>query len=194
MNIWLCFWTAISGSGNSVSMLWPWLVRAGFFSLLLAVLSSAGMLLRRSDMPITFAWVRSTTRLLRAYVAAFLSQTLRKKSSGLVRIAPLLFLGTVTAMLAVTLYASYRNPGNSKIVELHNVKVLRDIGRYDYWFQSEDGTKFYSTFCADYEPQFSAGQTLIVLKYEDKGACWSVANTHPAYLIQRGQDGRPTKD
>jgi hypothetical protein len=107
---------------------------------------------------------------------------------------PALFALVVAGMMASLLYASYRNPGTGKVVELHNVKVLRDIGRYDYWFQAEDGVKFYSTFCADYEPQFSAGQTLTILKYEDRGVCWSVANTHPAYLIKRGADGRPVKD
>lgn len=93
--------------------------------------------------------------------------------------------------LVTAVAASYRSPGVPKVIELHNVKVLRDIGRYDYWFQTEDGKKFYSTFCADYEPQFSAGQTLVVLKYEDRGACWSVANTHPSYLILRDENGIP---
>lgn len=83
------------------------------------------------------------------------------------------------------------NPGAVRVFELHNVYVIKDVGRYEYHLQTEDGKKFWTTFCADYEPQFSAGQTLEVLKYEDRGMCWSVANTHPAYLILRDANGYP---
>lgn len=193
MNISLCLWTAIWASGKSVPTLWPWLVRVGFFSLLFSVLSSAVMLLRRSDTPIMFVSDNMKKRLSKAYAVVFLFRILQrtKRSRGMARVTSMLFAMTATAMLAATLYASYSNPGTPRIVELHNVHVLRDIGRYSYWFQSETGAKFYSTFCADYEPQFSEGQTLTVLKYEDRGVCWSVANTHPAYLILRDDNGKP---
>lgn len=116
------------------------------------------------------------------------------RKQGAFKLIPVLFMSVVVAILTATLTASYRNPGTAKIVELRNVKVLRDIGRYEYWLQTEQGSKFFTIFCADYEPQFSAGQTLLVLKYEDRGNCWSVANTHPAYLIRRDANGKAIKE
>lgn len=77
------------------------------------------------------------------------------------------------------------------IGELHNVYVIRDLNAYDYKMRTAEGIEFFTRFCPDYEPQFSAGQTLTVLKYEDRGACWSVARTHPAYLIKRDDNGNP---
>lgn len=115
-------------------------------------------------------------------------------TKGRSKFAPMLSGVVVMGVLAFGVGASYRHPGTSKIVELHDVKVLRDIGRYDYWLETKDAGKFYTTFCADYEPQFSAGQTLTILKFEDRGACWSVANTHPAYKLRRNPDGTPTTD
>lgn len=153
-----------------------WLVGLYFASLL------AWTLWKRSRPTHAQRWMRWVTR-LRNF-----------KERGTLRLAEVGMVIAAAAVVAALPMASYKYPGDGRIVELHNVRVLRDIGRYDYWFQSEQGTKFYATFCADYEPQFSGGQTLTVLKYEDRGVCWSVANTHPAYLIKRGEDGKPQKD
>jgi len=77
------------------------------------------------------------------------------------------------------------------VFKLTNLYVAQELGDYGYVFQNPDGTEFKGNFCRDYEPQFSAGQTLIVLQYEDRGACWSLLNMHPGYLIRRNRDGVP---
>lgn len=113
------------------------------------------------------------------------------KSHGFTTPFPTVPLIVATLVGVSFISLAYRRPGHPSIVELHNVHVLRDIGRYEYWLEAENGQRFYSVFCTDYEPQFSKGQTLLVLKYEDRGICWSVANTHPAYLIERDENGKP---
>jgi len=87
----------------------------------------------------------------------------------------------------------------TKDVRLHDVYVITYTDPFTYHLRApipqsngtERMTDFWTTFCNDYEPLFSTGQTLKVLTYEDRGRCWSVAHTHPAYLIVRGEDGRP---
>jgi hypothetical protein len=83
----------------------------------------------------------------------------------------------------------------SRTFQLHDVYVM-DVAPDDpfRYHMRVDGHEFWTTFCSDYEPQFDKQQTLIVLTYEDFGSCWSVANTHPAYLIKRGPDGKPIKE
>lgn len=74
---------------------------------------------------------------------------------------------------------------------LHDLKVLA-LGKDDfhYEFQDERNNIFWAHFCHDYEPQFAPGMTLNVLTYQDYGECWSVKNTHPAYLIKRDKKGK----
>lgn len=83
--------------------------------------------------------------------------------------------------------------GGALVCTAANVYVMRDVGRYRYQLRFPNGLEVWTTFCPDYEPMFSAGQTLTILKYEDRGACWSVANTHPAYLILRDDHGKPVR-
>lgn len=78
----------------------------------------------------------------------------------------------------------------NQVHELRNVRIVRDIGNYEYWMQTTE-TPFFTRFCNDYVPQFSAGQVLTLLRYRDRGNCWSIADTHPAYLIRRNKDGQP---
>lgn len=78
---------------------------------------------------------------------------------------------------------------------IHNLQVLALGGDdYHYEFRDERGTEFWAHFCDDYEPQFSPGMTLIVLTYQDMGECWSIKNTHPAYLIKRDKKGKIMKE
>lgn len=78
---------------------------------------------------------------------------------------------------------------------MHDVQVLAlGLDKFHYEFRDERGTVFWAYFCHDYEPQFSPGMTLTVLTYQDLGACWSVLNTHPAYLIKRDSKGKIIKE
>ena len=79
--------------------------------------------------------------------------------------------------------------------QLHNLQVLSlGMDAYHYEFRDERGIEFWAHFCHDYEPQFSPGMTLTILTYRDMGTCWSVADTHPAYLIKRDKHGRIVKE
>lgn len=77
-----------------------------------------------------------------------------------------------------------------EVYRLTDVYVVGYDSNYHYHLRTKDAD-FWTVFCSDYEPQFSTGQTLRVLTYEDMGACWSVAHTHPAYLIERDEKGVP---
>jgi hypothetical protein len=73
---------------------------------------------------------------------------------------------------------------------LRNVQVLAfGVDEFHYQLRDERGTVFWVHFCRDLEPQFSPGMTLTVLTYRDMGECWSVKDTHPAYLIKRNPQG-----
>lgn len=71
---------------------------------------------------------------------------------------------------------------------MYNVVVLKMIDAYHYKMRDERGTVFVGHFCEDYEPTFGySGTILDILKYEDYGLCWSIRNTHPAYIIHRDE-------
>lgn len=108
------------------------------------------------------------------------------RDQGTSKYAPVWFSAFCCGILALGMYGLA-----GRQVEWHDVHVLQDVGQFRYQLQIGAGTPFWTTFCSDYEPQFSAGQTLKVLKYEDRGSCWSVAYAHPAYLILRDERGIP---
>lgn len=79
--------------------------------------------------------------------------------------------------------------------QLHSLQVLAlGLDKFHYEFRDERGTDFWAHFCHDYEPQFSPGMTLTVMTYRDMGDCWSVKDTHPAYLIKRDKHGKIIKE
>jgi len=105
-------------------------------------------------------------------------------------------LVTVPASIALAKYFS-RYP----IYELQNVHVDQQLtetqmGRpgFHYWMayhsDSVGKIRFLATFCADYAPQFEAGSTLRLLRYEDRGACWGLTSEHAGYLIERNSNGQ----
>lgn len=79
---------------------------------------------------------------------------------------------------------------SGQIQAFKNVYVVKTLDAYHYRLRLVSGTEFVAHFCDDYEPQFDTAETLDVLTVEDFGECWSVANTHPAYLIHRDSNGR----
>lgn len=125
---------------------------------------------------------------------------------GTARIVPALVvvicclcLVTVPASIALAKYFS-RYP----VYELQDVHVDQQLteaqtGRpgFHYWMayysESVGKIRFLATFCSDYKPQFEAGSTLKLLRYEDRGACWGLTNDHTGYLITRDTNGRAIK-
>jgi len=107
-----------------------------------------------------------------------------------------LSLVTVPASIALAKYFS-RYP----VYELQNVHVDQQLteaqmGRsgFHYWMTYTSASvgriRFLSTFCSDYTPQFEAGSTLKLLRYEDRGACWGLTSGYAGYLIERDQHGQ----
>ena len=70
----------------------------------------------------------------------------------------------------------------------YNVQVLRTISDYRYLMRDTDGTIYHAIFCENYEPQFDAGETLVVLTFEDRGDCWDIRRPH-SYTILRDRNG-----
>lgn len=110
-------------------------------------------------------------------------RTKKPKASGSARYVPVV----VAAICALVLIIA---ASRAHVYQLHDVYVIGYDTDYHYHLRTGT-TDFWTTFCRDYEPQFSTGQTLKVLTYEDLGSCWSVAHTHPAYLLLRDEKGVP---
>lgn len=84
----------------------------------------------------------------------------------------------------------YRNSRVPSVERLESVHVVSDIGKWEYWLETPSQGKFFVRFCQDQaEPEFSAGQDLIYLKYVPAPNCWAQAH----YKIVRGSDGKPTQ-
>lgn len=87
-----------------------------------------------------------------------------------------------------------------QVVKLQNLYVLEDEeDKFTYTLQAIDDSNFatlhikkgqtiHGTFCGDYEPMFSSGQTLDYLQYEDRHECWELFNQHPKYFIRRNEE------
>lgn len=76
-------------------------------------------------------------------------------------------------------------------IEMHNVEVEQAVGELSYWFIDETGNRFYATFCdtLGYPPPFDRGETIVVLKFKNRGTCWDMHDVHPKYVMLRDQDG-----
>ena len=111
---------------------------------------------------------------------------------------PSVIMCAFLALMTVVVIESWRQdpkPPSGEQHTLHNLQVLANgQDDYHYEFRDERGTEFWVHFCEDYEPQFSAGMTLTLLTYQDMGDCWSVKNTHPAYLLKRDRKGKIIKE
>jgi hypothetical protein len=132
-----------------------------------------------------------------------MGSTFRSTGRGEARLVPIILtvvcclaLMTVPIAIALAKYFS-RYP----IYELQNVHVdqqlsSEQIGRtgFHYWMtydsESVGHIHFLATFCSDYTPQFEAGSTLKLLRYEDRGSCWGLNNEHTGYLIVRDENGK----
>lgn len=51
------------------------------------------------------------------------------------------------------------------------------------------GRVFFATFCSNYAPMFSEGETLTWMAYEDRGNCWSVSSKALGYTFLRDDAG-----
>ena len=100
----------------------------------------------------------------------------------------------ITVFMADIIINQRPNTPLAETVLMHNVHVLRTIDDYHYLMKTEDGIVFHAHFCSTYEPQFDGGMILDVLQFEDRGDCWDLRRTHPAYLIRRDHNGRIIKE
>lgn len=77
------------------------------------------------------------------------------------------------------------------VVEMHNVEVEQAVGDLSYWFVNDQGKRLYATFCdtLGYPPPFDRGETILVLKFKNRGTCWDMHDVHPKYVMLRDSDG-----
>lgn len=76
-------------------------------------------------------------------------------------------------------------------VEMHNVEVVEPVGDLSYWFIDESGKRIYATFCntLGYPPPFDRGETILILKFKNRGVCWDMHDVHPKYVMLRDKNG-----
>lgn len=130
----LCLWTAILASTREGFSLWPWVVRAGYCSSLLAVLSSAWMLLKRAGTPTIFVSISTTLKLWTSSAMARLFPISRKVNRGLARWAPLWFVAFICAGLV---YGLTRLPKDTVVTENH-VAIIGQLNNGDFAFVSDE--------------------------------------------------------
>ncbi len=59
------------------------------------------------------------------------------------------------------------------IYEFHDVTIVKVYDPYHFLLSKSDGP-FNAYFCHDYRPDLRAGLVLDRIRFEDRGACWSV--------------------
>lgn len=70
-------------------------------------------------------------------------------------------------------------------------QVIQRYDAYHYRLNHVGQGEFAVTFCQSYEPQLSAGQTLVWLAYLDRGKCWDIQPKGYGYRLLRDAQGRP---
>ena len=77
------------------------------------------------------------------------------------------------------------------VTVMHNVRVVETVGEFDYWLEDANGQKLYAKFCdtLGYEPPFDKGETILLLKFRNRGTCWDMRDMHPKYIMDRDEHG-----
>jgi hypothetical protein len=127
------------------------------------------------------------------------------------------FFLSITILISAAAISTHRNSDGcscfGQVCTCENVYVQADyVGRDPFAYTLRTNVSFFAPFCrpqltkaqekvqdylvsrgGDYfgEPLFSKGQTLTELRFRKLGACFSLENMHPAYLIERRADGTP---
>lgn len=130
----------------------------------------------------------TTTRLMRSSKTigdGYARPSTSLESSKTPPLIPSAIKGILLLMIVTVGVLAHFAFSQAGVVEMHNVYVVRNVNAYDYELRTAEGVKFFTRFCPDYEPQFSTGQTLTLLKFRDMGACWSLGNASTGYLIER---------
>lgn len=81
--------------------------------------------------------------------------------------------------------------GQFPVVEMHSVEVEQAVGEYSYWFRDENGKRLFATFCntLGYPPPFDRGETIMLLRFVNRGTCWDMHDVHPKYVMLRDKNG-----
>jgi hypothetical protein len=142
--------------------------------------------LTRNDWP-AYEYLRDLARRLRPA---------ERNSKGMAKWAVLLFGGCCFGFVALIAYTHqsklpyvYQAPADS-------IQIVHKIDPFHYQMRqihTEPGNSFSrvfsTTFCSNYSPMFSEGETLTWLAYEDRGDCWSVSSKALGYTFLRDADG-----
>ena len=100
---------------------------------------------------------------------------------------PLVF--ACTTFVVLVLVAQRRTMKDFTYLE--RLQILQRYDAYHYKM-SHLGVPFDVKFCPNYEPQLSAGQTIVWIHYADLGRCWDILPEGYGYRLQRDAAGNPT--
>jgi hypothetical protein len=119
-----------------------------------------------------------------------------RNSKGMAKWAVLLFAGCCFGFVALIAYTH-----QSKIPYVYQypadtIQIVHKIDPFHYQMRqihADPGNSFSrvfsTTFCSNYSPMFSEGETLTWLAYEDRGDCWSVSSKALGYTFLRDAEG-----
>lgn len=169
----------MTGSFSQWVPYFPWLVGCSF------VLLALGIVLRRESR----RYLRDSELLK---IVSELTATWRIKTRGYARALALIAV-CLFAVGMVVLAVFSRRLEEFPVVEMHNVEVIEAVGNFSYWFRDESGNRRFATFCdtLGYPPPFDRGETILLLKFKNRGTCWDMHDVHPKYVMLRDKDGDP---
>lgn len=97
-----------------------------------------------------------------------------------------MLFGLVVGFVSGTTYIQVRQYHHSYIYT--NVYVKHKLTDYKYTLAFADtDDEFDTQFCNDYKPTFEEGMLIEKLEFEDRGVCWSVADTKLGYKFARDE-------
>lgn len=115
----------------------------------------------------------------------------REQSKGFSVVWPIVFAAAIAVLFL--LWLAMKQPTSYLFsAPADTFQVLQQYDAYHYKFNHVGHGPMAVTFCQTYKPQFSAGHTIIWLRYEDRGDCWDIQPKEDGYRLERGPDGKPT--
>ena len=144
---------------------------------------AVGIVLRREST----RWIKDSELLK---IVTELTATWRTRTKGYGR-AIMIFGTSIFLTLMIGAIVFQNKIGQFPVVEMHSVEVEQAVGDYSYWFRDENGKRLFATFCntLGYPPPFDRGETIVLLRFVNRGTCWDMHDVHPKYVMLRDKNG-----
>lgn len=107
-------------------------------------------------------------------------------------------LAMVAAYLAGAMSArTTSNPSSYPLADYNGAVILKKKSPtvYYVWLPPDPAVgrtvagKYWATFCEDFVPPFESGMTLLTLRVENRGVCWSLRPRPTTYTISKDDSG-----